>query len=181
LDSLFALIAEGHWAHITELELTLPQAQAIRLLRREEMTTTAMATALGISAPAVTQLADRLSAKALIERHPSSRDRRSVVITLTVEGRAAVDSLRLRRNRVFEELLARLIPADRAQVIQALALLAQLHRGEEDDLQLKPAAPSTGPPREIRTASALPPASNEYGRTKATGTVVRRKMRIEWD
>jgi DNA-binding MarR family transcriptional regulator len=181
LDSLFALIAEGHWAHIGELELTLPQAQAIRLLRREEMTTTAMSAALGISAPAVTQLADRLSAKALIERRPSSLDRRSVVIGLTAEGRAAVDALRMRRNRVFEELLARLQPSERAVVVEALTLLTQLHRNDRDGSISGQAPPAARVEPAAGTASRLTAASNDYGRTKATATVVRRKMRIEWD
>ena len=61
-----------------------------------------------ISAPAVTQLTDRMVRKQLIERRQMDGDRRSVQVVLTNRGRRVVDRFRDRRNEIFCDALDRL-------------------------------------------------------------------------
>src|SRR5713226_6105192 len=120
VEGLFRMMLDHHRTHVVEMELTVAQAQALMLLRAEAASTTGLATSLSISAPAVTQLTDRLVRKRLIERRPVEADRRSVAVALTIEGRRVVDTFRRRRNEVFAQALDRLTGDDRAEVILAL-------------------------------------------------------------
>src|ERR1051325_4751677 len=111
---MFRLMLEHHQRQAVEMEMTLPQAQALRLLLGGPRSTGDLATTLRISAPAVTQLTNRLTRKRLIERQAASGDRRSVMIALTERGRQAVESFRERRNAVFSEALEFMDETDRA-------------------------------------------------------------------
>ncbi len=108
-------------AHLSELDLTLPQVQVLRILRREgEVPTGKLAQCLKISAPATTQLTDRLIRKGLIERKSSEDDRRAVLVALSSEGRCLIDKFRERRNAVFAAALSQLSEAEQAQVVASL-------------------------------------------------------------
>src|SRR5687767_8266801 len=87
VEGIFRLMLEHHQRQVVVMELTLTQAQALRLLSSSGLPTSGLATALGISAPAVTQLTNRLIRKQLIERHGTEGDRRWVNIELTEKGR----------------------------------------------------------------------------------------------
>jgi DNA-binding MarR family transcriptional regulator len=175
VDGLFNILVEQHGAHVSEIELTLPQVQALRLLaERKAMTTGSLAAAIGISAPAVTQLMDRLSFKKLVTRAASDLDRRSVVIELTADGRRTIDGLRRRRNEVFRGLLQRIDREQRGQFVEALALMA----GALDATSGERLASRAGAVNR-ETAREAPPASNPGGQTVTRLT--RRRMRIEWD
>src|SRR5919112_4792578 len=70
--------------HLSELDLTLPQVQVLRILHRGGTVPTGkLAQCLKISAPATTQLTDRLLRKGLIERRHSEDDRRAVLVALS--------------------------------------------------------------------------------------------------
>ena len=58
-ERMSGLMIDHYQRHLAELELTLPQAQALRILRRGAMTTGRLAEELGISAPALTQASCR--------------------------------------------------------------------------------------------------------------------------
>jgi DNA-binding MarR family transcriptional regulator len=133
LETMFRLMMESYQRQADEMNLTLPQAHALKVLRRNAMTTGELATQLGISAPAVTQLTDRLCRKQLLERRADSGDRRAVIVVLTDRGRRTVDRFRRRRNEVLSEALLLLEEHDKAQVMAALGkLLAALERYEQD-------------------------------------------------
>src|ERR1700754_4765881 len=100
-DLMFRLMLEHQQRQAVEMEMTLPQAQALRLLLGGPRSTGDLAAALRISAPAVTQLTNRLTRKQLIERQAADGDRRSVLITLSERGRQAVESFRAGRNTFF--------------------------------------------------------------------------------
>lgn len=146
------------------MELTLSQAQALRLLRESPLATSKLAASIGISAPAVSQLTDRLAKKKLIERRTIDTDRRSVIVSLTDKGSRIVDRVRARRNEVFREALSRLSADDSRQVIEALGKVV---------LVLEAGAP------EIRTAVQVIEASKKAGQAPVGRPA--RRMRIEWD
>ena len=120
------LLIDRYQQHLSELELTLPQAQVLRILRRAGATPTGqLATELRISAPAVTQLTDRLVRKGLIERQSAADDRRTVIIALSSKGLKLVEQFRRRRGEAFEGALAELGVAERAEVLESMTKLVR--------------------------------------------------------
>jgi DNA-binding MarR family transcriptional regulator len=149
VEAIFRVMMENHHKQIAELELTGSQVQALKLLRQGPICTGELAAALQISAPAVTQLTDRLMRKHLIERRQADGDRRSVIVALTGRGRRAVDKVRECRHDVFCGALAYLNDRDREMVVLALGkMVAALERYE------------------ARTADGLYAASKTYGRVR---------------
>lgn len=116
---------------LAELDLTLSQAQALRILRRGACPTGALAAELRISAPAVTQLTDRLLRKELIERQIASGDRRSVMVGLSDKGARLVSQFRSRRSEIFNGALSHLSEAEQTQVVEALQKVVVALEGAE--------------------------------------------------
>lgn len=126
------LLLDVHQQHLAELDLTLPQAQVLRVLRRSGTVPTGrLAAELRISAPAITQLTDRLIRKGLIERRTATGDRRSVLVALSSKGKRLVDLFRKRRCEIFSAALAELDEIERAEVVASLEkVIAALERYE---------------------------------------------------
>jgi DNA-binding MarR family transcriptional regulator len=183
VEGIFRLILEHHQRQVVVMDLTLTQAQALRLLRSSGLPTSWLAAALGISAPAVTQLTNRLVRKNLIERHRTEGDRRWVNIELTEKGRLVMDGFRQRRNDVFGEALSRLNDDDRTQAIEVLSKLTAVIEAPEQarpELAERPRRESIGG----RTAVEPSPASNRGDQPRADqGPATRpaKRMKIEWD
>lgn len=115
------ILLDLHQQHLAELDLTLPQAQVLRVLRRSgALATGRLAGELRISAPAVTQLTDRLIRKGLIERQTCHGDRRSVLVGLSVKGKRLIDQFRKRRSEIFSGALAQLDETERREVMASL-------------------------------------------------------------
>ena len=115
------ILLDLHQQHLAELDLTLPQAQVLRVLRRSgSVPTGRLAAELRTSAPAVTQLTDRLIRKGLIERQTAVGDRRTVLVSLSGKGKRLVDQFRKRRREIFSQALSQMETAERAEVIASL-------------------------------------------------------------
>lgn len=130
-EKLTGLMIDQYQRQIAELELTLPQAQALRILRRGPVTTGKLAEELGISAPALTQLTDRLVRKDLIVRRNCTDDRRCVIVELTGKGTSLVNAFRERRREVFSGALARLSAPQQEQVSRAIEVMVAALEGDE--------------------------------------------------
>ncbi len=190
-ETMFRLMLDHHQQQAVEMAMTLPQAQALRLLFGGPRSTGDLAAALRISAPAVTQLTDRLTRKQLIERQAADGDRRSVMIALTERGRRAVESFRERRHTIISGALTFLDDLDRAQIVLALSkMVGALEQFEAASY------PPTSEPRalaviaqreteteisggEAKTAPSVAAASKQSGQWKAGNA--NRKVRMEWD
>lgn len=179
IEDLFRLMLDHHRTHVVEMDLTVVQAQTLTLLSGAPVSTTRLATSLGISAPAMTQLTDRLVRKRLIERASADGDRRAVMIALTEQGKRVVDRFRKRRSEVFAEALSRLNDLDRAEVIDALSKVVDALEGHDEN-RVPPAGDSISiAPFKSRTA-VQPADASQKGAQGPVGPPVRR-MRIEWD
>ena len=192
-ETMFRLMIEHHQKQATELDLTVPQAQALRVLRRGPLCAAELAIELKISAPAVTQLTNRLTRKHLIERRPVDSDRRSVLVALSDRGRRAVDRFREQRNIIFCGALARLDDEDRLSIVLALSkMIAALEKSEPGPVAQNSTsarrkkivyqeheASSVIEHQSIRTAVEPLEASNVSSRVKAGQTG--RRMKMEWD
>jgi DNA-binding MarR family transcriptional regulator len=190
-EAMFRLMVEHHQRQAVEMALTLPQAQALKLLLGGPRSTGDLAASLRISAPAVTQLTDRLTRKQLIERQAADGDRRSVMIALTGRGRQAVESFRQRRHTIISGALAFLDDLDRAQIVLALSKLAGAL--EQFEAAIQPQASekrsfaviarreseAETAADEAQTAPRVAAASKKSDQWKAGNA--NRKVRMEWD
>lgn len=128
------LMVDHHQQQITALDLTLPQGQVLRILRRGAAPTGKLATELRVSASAVTQLTDRLVRKGLIERQAAARDRRSVLVALSAKGKRLVDGFRKRRSIFFREVLTQLSETEQAHVIEAMKMMIMALESYEQEI-----------------------------------------------
>lgn len=87
---------------------------------------TDLARAEGVSQPAMTQLVARLNDDGLLSRTPSPTDRRSVVVTLTDAGRAALATRRARRTEFISDSLMELDGGEQRAIVAALPALGRL-------------------------------------------------------
>jgi DNA-binding MarR family transcriptional regulator len=143
-EIMSGLMIDQYQKQITELELTLPQAQLLRILRRAPMQTGQLAAEMRISAPAITQLTDRLIRKGLIERSGAADDRRCVIVALSDEGRHLVDQFRQRRREIFNEALADLSETERRQALEVLEKVVKALESYESSTSFRPQNGSTG-------------------------------------
>jgi DNA-binding MarR family transcriptional regulator len=177
VETMFRLMMDHHQKQVVELDLTISQAQALKILRRGPLCTGELAEVLRISAPAVTQLTNRLTRKHLIERRPADGDRRSVIVMLTDSGRRAVDTFRERRNTIFGGALSHLDDEDRQPVVLALAKMVKALEEYGAERIVRETNALEG--YESRTADQSVLASNIISRAKQRHGGG--KMKIEWD
>jgi DNA-binding MarR family transcriptional regulator len=181
VEGLFRLMLDRHKAQVIEMDLTPVQAQALRLIREGPLATSKLAAALGISAPAVTQLTDRLGRKKLIERQTVETDRRAVMVAVTEEGVRLVDRFHKGRVQVFSEALSRLNDDDRLQVMAALSKITSVLGGPsvKGRTGVTAEVEAYKAERTRRTPDRQPGASNDVGQRPVN--LPTKRMRIEWD
>jgi DNA-binding MarR family transcriptional regulator len=96
-----------------------------------------LAWALGVTPSTAGRMCDRLLRKDLIRRHRARSDRREVLVAITAAGREVVDQATARRRTLIADILAKLTPAQRAEVASGLAAFAAA-AGEVPDSQWPP-------------------------------------------
>jgi DNA-binding MarR family transcriptional regulator len=120
-------------------EVTLAQFRTLQALSsRGSQTVTALAEHLDVHASTMTRMCSRLVTRGLVERAPSSTDRREVVIRLSTTGIQLVDGVLRSRRELCDKIVHRLSEGEQQAVIEALeafASAAEEHAG--------PAVPSS--------------------------------------
>jgi DNA-binding MarR family transcriptional regulator len=79
-----------------------------------------LAEALDVVPSSASRLCDRLEATGLLRRVPDPRDRREVRLLLTPSARRFLEELRERRRRALAEVLDRIPPSSRDDLVRAL-------------------------------------------------------------
>src|SRR5204863_9079495 len=82
------------------------------LLRRGELPAGGLAASTGVSPASMTQMLDRLADAGLVERVPSTEDRRVVVVRLTDRGQEACEHRRAAMEPLWNEMLAGFTPGE---------------------------------------------------------------------
>jgi DNA-binding MarR family transcriptional regulator len=92
-----------------------------------------LAEALEVVPSSASRLCDRLEATGLLRRVPDPRDRREVRLLLTPAAHRLLEDLRDRRRRALEEVLARMTPAGRGDLVRALAAFGTAAAAQDGD------------------------------------------------
>jgi DNA-binding MarR family transcriptional regulator len=90
------------------------------LYEGEPLVPSALAEKIGMTRGAVSKLADRLVAKALVSRTTSDQDRRYQALALTAKGRAIVPTLAALADRNDAEFFGHLKAAERKEIERAM-------------------------------------------------------------
>ncbi|HRE00044.1 MAG TPA: MarR family transcriptional regulator [Ilumatobacteraceae bacterium] len=124
VDRATLTIARLHRAleHTPDTELTLPHYRVLGLLAAGDERASVLASRLAVSRPTVTALVDSLVERGFVTREPGTSDRRSITVSITADGRAAVAATGVALRATLDAVLAGC--ADRTVVDAALEQLA---------------------------------------------------------
>lgn len=115
-------------------DLSLPQYRLLAFLSQGDWAASALADRLDVSRPSITSLVDGLVKRGLVERRPSTDDRRRIDHVLTAEGKAALEAADERGDAAIKAVFGDL-PADVAA--DAHTALCRLHEVMDARLQAK--------------------------------------------
>ena len=116
MDDLTIRFRRAYWAMVHHVDvlrlqaweqrgLTLPQLRVLFHVRAQPgITTNALAGHLGLTAPTVSGLVDKLVRAGLVERGQRADDRRVIPLTLSAEGQAVVGEIRQGNQAYLAEL-----------------------------------------------------------------------------
>jgi DNA-binding MarR family transcriptional regulator len=106
---------------------TVPPAQ-LRVLSiisgNRQTNMSRLAETLDVVPSSASRLCDRLEAAGLLRRVPDPRDRREVRLMLTPTARRLLDQIRERRRAALAEVLERMPPGSRQELLRALESFA---------------------------------------------------------
>jgi DNA-binding MarR family transcriptional regulator len=107
-----------------------------------------LAVALDVAPSTAGRMTDRLARKQLVRRHRARSDRRSVVVSLTADGRRVVDEATVRRRVLIEDILAKM-PAEQQRAVAAAFGAFAAAAGEIPDRLWPPAPAKAVPPARV--------------------------------
>ncbi len=120
-STLYAAIAKlGQVYRLTPTQMKV----LLNLSAREQMTVGEIATGLGISMPAASELVDRLVDAGRLARSSDPADRRRVLVTATPDSRQIAMDLRNLRRAQLRCALQQFTPEERPMFIRSLEALA---------------------------------------------------------
>jgi len=119
----------GHdfYVLVEELDLTLTQLKALHILDlgTDEASVKELGEALGLSLPAASRTVDGLLRRGYLERREDDHDRRIKRLSLTDEGRRAVERLNRARLAGLEGFASTLSESERSRLSGAIASLLE--------------------------------------------------------
>jgi DNA-binding MarR family transcriptional regulator len=140
LEEQLPALLRGLWraaarvAHADESLPPLPEAQ-IEVLHvlaaRGPMSPAQIAGALQLARPTVSNLIRVMTDRGLVKRWRSDTDGRAVLLSLTADAEALMESVRRRRVEAFGRALSPLPASVRAQLTLAVPVLVQLQQALE--------------------------------------------------
>ena len=119
-------------------ELTPQQSETLQLLaERGTVSTSTLATLLGIDPSTASRNISGLEGKGLVARQKGSDDGRQTDVKLTARGRRASQSVGSSATSSLGELLDRIPRADRARVVDSLDILVRVLDGAPSEASPK--------------------------------------------
>ena len=114
-----------------EHDLSIIQTRLLGVLRDRTPTMNELARFLGLDKSSVTGLVDRAERRGLVDRVPSTTDRRAVLVSLTDEGRAFVSQAAAAFEADVSALLSRLPPRERETLSRIVSRLLVAHASDQ--------------------------------------------------
>lgn len=113
---------------VTGNEFTTPQYRLLAKISREPSSNQELADWLGVSAPTLTKMVDKLVERGLVSRSAvaSGADRRQICIRVTAKGNEQVTRVRGAVQRSFAKRLASLPEAQKRELVSGLKVLKEL-------------------------------------------------------
>jgi DNA-binding MarR family transcriptional regulator len=105
---------------------TFGQMRMLAMLRERSWKLTDLATSHHVTPSTMSRLVDLLERRGWVQRAHAADDRRKVLLTLTEEGRKVDSLLTAQSIRAIAELMHKLEPDERSQMIIGLAVLRRL-------------------------------------------------------
>jgi MarR family transcriptional regulator, lower aerobic nicotinate degradation pathway regulator len=110
--------------------ISLIQTRLLGILRDRKPTMNELAQLLGLDKSSTSGLVDRAERRGLVRRLPSQIDRRSVRVSLTVEGRTLVQTVAHDFDQDIAAIVAPLDPAERATLTALLSRVLIAHAAD---------------------------------------------------
>ena len=121
-------VSQAFGAKLAQANVSVAEWVILRVLYEESAATPShLADVLGVTRGAISRLADRLIARALIGRAASPDDRRSQALNLTPAGRALVPELTALADRNDAEFFGHLAPTERRTIEATMKEIARRH------------------------------------------------------
>lgn len=105
---------------------TFGQMRMLAMLRERSWKLTDLAASHHVTPSTMTRLVDLLERRGWVQRAQAADDRRKVLLTLTDEGRRTQAALTEQSIRSVAELMQKLDPQERAQMVAGLGVLRHL-------------------------------------------------------
>jgi MarR family transcriptional regulator, lower aerobic nicotinate degradation pathway regulator len=112
-------------------DLSLAQVRLLGVLRDRTPTMNELARLLGLDKSSTTGLVDRAERRGLVARVPSATDRRSVLVSLTDDGRSLVSQAAVGFEADVSAMLGRLAPRDREALSRLISRLLVAHAADQ--------------------------------------------------
>lgn len=107
---------------VIDSKLTVPQLRVLVMVSAEQgLSINNVASGLGVNASNASRTCERLVAGGLLRRKEHTDDRRRVELTLSQKGRRLVDSVMEARRAELLDVVAKMKPADRRRLAEALS------------------------------------------------------------
>ena len=127
---------------LAPLDLELFEYDVLSALRRQgrpyALPATGLAKATGLSSGAMTNRIDKLESRGYVTRKPNKSDRRAVIVSLTAEGKQAIDDAIQLRLDAADECLQGLKPRERSELAALLRKLRLTGTAEAEESVLDP-------------------------------------------
>lgn len=122
-----------------EHDLSIIQTRLLGVLRDRTPSMNELAKLLALDKSSISGLVDRAERRGLVARVPSTADRRSVLVSLTYDGRSLVSQVSARFEKDVSMLLDGLPPADRQALSALISRMLVVHAAGQG-IDLFPAA-----------------------------------------
>jgi DNA-binding MarR family transcriptional regulator len=138
VESLLAVLDAARLAQSPAIPPT--QLRVLTIIARNGHTNMSrLAEALDVVPSSASRLCDRLEATGLLRRVPDPRDRREVRLLLTPAALRLLEDLRERRRAALAEVMERMTPAGRQDLVRALTAFDAAATPAEGDEDLRSA------------------------------------------
>ena len=104
---LFSSVIERLAVVVSNENLSLSQVAALHIIDKEKsITINEIASRLNLSLSATSRLIDELVKQGVIDRNEDIENRRSKILTLSLDGKIFMDKLSIERVKIFEESIS---------------------------------------------------------------------------